>query len=89
MGLHDLHVWTVTSGFTAMSGHMLVEEGHDRDSVLVEARNALDEGFGIEHVTIQVESPALEEHLQQPCFPNQAPCFSDRASASGVAAGRR
>jgi cobalt-zinc-cadmium efflux system protein len=89
IGLHDLHVWTVTSGFTAMSGHMLVAEGEDRDAVLVDAKNALHSDFEIEHVTIQVESPQLESKLEQPCFPGQSPCFADELRAGEALATSR
>jgi cobalt-zinc-cadmium efflux system protein len=53
-GLHDLHVWTVTSGFIAMSAHL--EVGPDSpDGVLWQVRAMLRDRFGIEHSTIQVE----------------------------------
>jgi cobalt-zinc-cadmium efflux system protein len=78
--VHDLHVWTVTSGFVALSGHVQVAENVDRDSVLVALRSALRQ-FDIEHVTIQVENERLEGELEQPCFPGQTPCYADDASA--------
>lgn len=68
--VHDLHVWTVTSGFIALSGHVLVGEGVDRDALLLRLRKDLDLSFDIAHVTIQVESPALESELDQPCLPD-------------------
>lgn len=72
--VHDLHVWTVTSGFVALSGHVLVPEGADRDAVLVDLRRALAECFSIEHVTIQVENERLAHALEQPCLPGDQPC---------------
>lgn len=68
--VHDLHVWTVTSGFVALSGHVLVRDGADRDALLVRLRNDLAERFDIEHMTIQVETQALESQLDQPCLPD-------------------
>jgi len=71
--VHDLHVWTVTSGFIALSGHVLVRDGQDRDAILVALRQALASRFDIDHVTIQVENARLSEQLEQPCFPEAAP----------------
>ncbi len=54
--VHDLHVWTITSGVDAMSGHLVVVDGADEQAVLVAARELLHEDFGIEHSTIQIET---------------------------------
>src|SRR5437870_12403033 len=53
--VHDLHVWTVTSGFPALSAHVLV--GHDSDCHAARARleRVLSERFALEHTTLQVE----------------------------------
>ena len=53
--VHDLHIWTVTSGFPALSAHVLV--GRDSDCHAVRARlaGALGERFGIDHTTLQVD----------------------------------
>ncbi len=52
--VHDLHVWTVTSGVIAMSGHLVVRDPRDNQRVL-EAVQARLGGLGIEHVTVQLE----------------------------------
>jgi cobalt-zinc-cadmium efflux system protein len=53
--IHDLHVWTVTSGVVAMTGHAVLADLNRTTDVLdtVERRMA---GFGIHHVTMQLES---------------------------------
>jgi len=51
---HDLHVWTITSGFVAMSGH-LQTRGRPSADVLHDAQRLLKEHFKIEHATLQVE----------------------------------
>jgi cobalt-zinc-cadmium efflux system protein len=56
VGTHDLHVWTITSGIDAMSGHLVVADGADQQAVLLAARAALHEEFGIDHTTIQIET---------------------------------
>ena len=52
--VHDLHVWTVTSGVIAMSGHVVVDDPGLNQQVL-EAAQARLEAFGIGHVTMQIE----------------------------------
>jgi cobalt-zinc-cadmium efflux system protein len=75
--VHDLHVWTVTSGFIALSGHVQVTDDADRDAMLVALRSRLTERFDIEHVTIQIESARASAKLAQPCFPEQAVCYAN------------
>lgn len=52
--VHDLHVWTVTSGLVAMSAHAVVPSTVDHQRVLRESVAAMRE-FGIEHCTVQIE----------------------------------
>lgn len=53
--VHDLHVWTITSGFPALSCHIVVEDGLDRDHLLQHASKLLHDQFEIHHTTIQIE----------------------------------
>ena len=53
--VHDLHVWEVTSGFPALSAHVLVPAGEDCHARRAELEHLLSERFGVEHVTLQVE----------------------------------
>ncbi|MBS1677289.1 MAG: cation transporter [Actinobacteria bacterium] len=53
--VHDLHVWTVTTGFPALAAHVVVARGADRDRILRQLEMELGEGFGIEHTTLQME----------------------------------
>ena len=80
--VHDLHVWAVTSGFVALSGHVEVRDNVDGDVVLVAMRSRLHDRFDIDHVTIQVEHERLAAELNQPCFPGQSPCYAESAGAS-------
>ncbi|MFH1344087.1 MAG: cation diffusion facilitator family transporter [Pseudomonadota bacterium] len=57
--VHDLHVWTVTSGFDAMSSHLVVADLSRGREALREARRVMKDNFGIDHVTIQVEDEAI------------------------------
>jgi len=52
--VHDLHVWTVTSGVIAMSGHLVVQNPGDNQRVLEAVQERLG-AMGIGHVTVQME----------------------------------
>jgi cobalt-zinc-cadmium efflux system protein len=56
--VHDLHVWEVTSGFPALSAHVLVPAGDDCHGRRAELELLLAERFGLEHTTLQVEHEA-------------------------------
>lgn len=58
VGVHDLHVWTVTSGFVALSGHVEVDDSRPWPALLLELARVLREQFGISHVTLQPEQPS-------------------------------
>lgn len=59
--VHDLHVWSITSGLDSLSAHVVIEEGHSHSELLTALRAMLDERFGIDHVTIQIEPVDFEE----------------------------
>src|SRR5262249_23726451 len=52
---HDLHVWTVTSGFPALSAHVLVKPGADCHAIRRQLEQMLVERFGVDHTTLQVD----------------------------------
>ncbi|WP_067647053.1 cation diffusion facilitator family transporter [Nocardia harenae] len=54
--VHDLHVWTLTSGMEVASAHITTAAGYSGDDVLRAAQHVLGERFAIEHATLQVES---------------------------------
>jgi cobalt-zinc-cadmium efflux system protein len=56
--VHDLHVWEVTSGFPALSAHVLVPPDADCHARRAELEHLLAERFGLEHTTLQVEHEA-------------------------------
>jgi len=53
--VHDLHVWTLTSGMDVASAHLSLEPAAELGTVLAIAREALHEDFDIDHATLQVE----------------------------------
>jgi cobalt-zinc-cadmium efflux system protein len=63
VSVHDVHVWTITSGMDAMSGHVVVDDAgptpRDRGAILNDLHHALHERFGLHHMTIQIEPPGF------------------------------
>ena len=53
--VHDLHVWTVTSGFPALAAHVLVATDEDCHARRRELEELLEDEYGIEHTTLQVD----------------------------------
>ena len=63
MQVHDLHIWSITSGMTALSGHVVLEEttlSHS-DRILNSIKALLKDRYQIHHTTIQIESEAYRE----------------------------
>jgi cobalt-zinc-cadmium efflux system protein len=58
--VHDLHVWEVTSGFPALSAHVLVGARDDCHRARAELETLLHDRFEIEHTTLQVEHESPE-----------------------------
>ena len=61
VGVHDLHVWTVTSGFPALAAHVLVSPGADCHDARRRLQRLLEERFDLHHVTLQVDHVAQRE----------------------------
>ena len=59
--VHDLHVWTVTSGFPALAAHVLVEPATDCHDARRRLQHLLEERFGLKHTTLQVDHVARRE----------------------------
>jgi cobalt-zinc-cadmium efflux system protein len=60
--IHDLHVWTLTSGVHALSAHALLAEGALHGEVLAALRCRVRDDFAIGHVTVQLEEQCCGEH---------------------------
>lgn len=63
-GVHDLHLWTLTSGMDVATAHLVTDEGADPHAVLDSAREVMRTRFGVEHATLQVE-PASHVGCQE------------------------
>jgi cobalt-zinc-cadmium efflux system protein len=65
--VHDLHVWTITSGHEALSAHVIHGAGVAQPELLYDLRHKLAEQFGVEHLTIQMETAAFEDEKVHFC----------------------
>jgi cobalt-zinc-cadmium efflux system protein len=59
--VHDLHVWEVTSGFPALSAHVVVRAGSDCHDLRRVLQRTLEERFGLRHTTLQVDHEAASQ----------------------------
>ena len=55
INIHDLHIWTITSGLYAFSVHVVINGARDRETLRCEIMTLLKDKFGLEHTTIQLE----------------------------------
>ncbi len=62
--VHDLHVWEVTSGFPALSAHVVVDDAADCHMIRLELEHELRERFELSHTTLQVDHRHEDELLQ-------------------------
>jgi cobalt-zinc-cadmium efflux system protein len=78
--VHDLHIWEVTSGFPALSAHVLVGRDTDCHDVRRELERVLHDEFAIEHTTLQVEHEGAEL-LEIEVSPRESPSRPSPRSA--------
>ncbi len=72
--VHDLHVWTITSGREALSAHVIHAHSVSQPDLLKELRVKLQDRFGVDHLTIQMETPDFEDETFHFCHAGTA-CF--------------
>jgi cobalt-zinc-cadmium efflux system protein len=62
VAVHDLHIWTITSGLLALSAHIVVrpKDHAERDVLINEIKRVLAERYEIQHTTLQIESESYE-----------------------------
>jgi cobalt-zinc-cadmium efflux system protein len=67
LDVHDIHVWTITSGMDAMSSHVAIDAASSADQVLAQITHIAQEDFGIHHTTTQVEQVACRNPNSDMC----------------------
>jgi len=72
--VHDLHVWTITSGREALSAHVIHAYSISQPNLLKELRSKLLDRFGVDHLTIQMETADFEDEAIHFCHAGTA-CF--------------
>ncbi len=65
--VHDIHVWTITSGLDAMSGHVTIDKDSPADHVLSEITLIAQDKFGLHHTTVQVEQVECKGQTSGAC----------------------
>lgn len=76
--VHDLHVWTITSGMEALSVHVVHGEKIVAAELLTAIKTTLHDKFGIDHLTIQLETMGTKNSDSHQCF-SGANCFDSDA----------
>lgn len=61
-GVHDLHVWTITSGYPALSAHVVSTHGTEPEMLLARVNRMLREEYHLTHTTIQIEPASPPDH---------------------------
>jgi cobalt-zinc-cadmium efflux system protein len=77
--VHDLHIWTITSGLEALSAHVRHDESVVQGELLKSLRKRLHDKFGIDHLTIQMETPDFEDESIHFCHTGSH-CFDSKSS---------
>jgi cobalt-zinc-cadmium efflux system protein len=77
VAVHDLHVWTISSGRDALSAHIVYDENFRQTALLKDVRRKLHDSFGIDHLTLQMEAPNFHEETPHGC----QDCFETRVYA--------
>jgi len=72
-GVHDLHIWSLTAGMEAVSGHVLIADLTESQRILGDLGTLLSTRFGLDHVTLQVETEGFREPWHANCTPGTEP----------------
>jgi cobalt-zinc-cadmium efflux system protein len=80
--VHDLHVWTITSGREALSAHVVHTERAAPPELLRRLRTKLRERFGVDHLTIQMETVEFASDAAHPCH-TLTDCFNGKSKGEG------
>lgn len=72
--VHDLHIWTITSGREALSAHVIHGHAISQPTLLKQLRTKLHDRFGVDHLTIQMETEDFEDETFHFCHTGTA-CF--------------
>jgi len=80
VGIHDLHIWTISSGIEALSVHINHDDSIPHASLLATVRTTLHDSFGIDHLTVQMETRDNETEALYLCSTGTR-CFEPASTA--------
>jgi len=86
LALHDVHVWSIAPSFPALSAHVELADVACTEHILTDLAALFRERFGIGHVTLQPETPALHEAMEC-CLSPDAALFERELHSHGAARG--
>lgn len=66
--VHDLHLWTLTSGMDVATVHLALRPEAEPGAVLADAQQTLAQRFGIEHATVQIEPGGSDQACDRPAW---------------------
>jgi cobalt-zinc-cadmium efflux system protein len=72
ISVHDLHAWTLSQGFEALSAHLVIEDINLTEGLIDEIKRNLHDNFRIHHVTLQVETTKCDD-LGVGCYETRTP----------------
>jgi len=78
--VHHLHIWAVSTTETALTGHLVMPDGHPGNGFLADAQHRLQHRFGIGHATLQIEVDPAASHRDDRCSLDSSPHPHDHAS---------
>lgn len=67
LAVHEMHVWTITSGIISMSGHVTITKEADPERLLDNLKHIIEHHFGIVHTTIQLETESASKRCNDTC----------------------
>ncbi len=76
LSVHDLHAWTLTQGFEALSAHLVVDDMHKSEALISDIKDQLSGKFHITHVTLQLET--------KECGSANSTCYEDASEGKGA-----
>jgi len=79
LSLHDLHIWSIASGLEALSAHVQQDQNFSQPEILRLLRTRLHDEFGIDHLTIQLETSEFKDDELHLCDVG-ANCFQTQSS---------
>lgn len=83
-GLHDLHIWALSSGKSSLSAHVVHDAAAVPQDILLALRGQMGERFGIRHITVQCETVPCPDAFEDPHWTEPHAGLAERAATAGA-----